>query len=295
MKLQQSYLDATDLGQNEWWRYVMGITLILTVWMTGSIMLLTTLLETGLAIQTEAQFEIIDPLLNYIVIHLPFGFWLLGLWLVMTLVHRRSLLTLISYQASIQYLRVLKSLGVWFILMVVPVLLALLQDPDWLRFTSHGSEWFKFLGFIVLLTPIQTTTEELFFRGYVIQGLGLLTRKTWLLCSISSFIFLVPHLGNPELSYGWLPLTLFYLCFGYLTAWITLKDDRLELAIGLHAANNLFPALLITYENATLETPALLTVDQVDATAIVLNFLIRAVAFGYLWFGLTRSSDKLTD
>jgi membrane protease YdiL (CAAX protease family) len=93
-----------------------------------------------------------------------------------------------------------------------------------------------------------TSAEELLFRGYLLQALGLRTRRTWLLVGISALVFGAMHMANTEVGAGPALIFTYYVGFGAFLALITLRDNRLELAIGAHAANNLFVALVV---NAT--------------------------------------------
>lgn len=78
------------------------------------------------------------------------------------------------------------------------------------------------------LTPLQTATEELLFRGYVMQGLSLLVKRPVAIAVISSVIFTLPHLANPEVARAPLLVPLQYVTIGLLLAAVTLRDGRLE-------------------------------------------------------------------
>jgi membrane protease YdiL (CAAX protease family) len=83
---------------------------------------------------------------------------------------------------------------------------------------------------------INAVAEELLFRGYILQGLGLLTQNRILLAIINGLLFMWIHVT----SMGW-DYTLLSQIFeiGFFCSIITLKSNGLELAIGMHAANNL--------------------------------------------------------
>ncbi len=263
---------------------------MLFTWFSCSLMMAQVAVALGW-ITFEAEAVILpDGLLGYTLSNLPFGFWCLGMMLSMSLIHRRSLLTLVRADQRIRWRRIAQGFGVWMALVTIPVVMALVRQFTLVEFDVDWGIWLRLVGLAVILTPLQTTTEELFFRGYVMQGLGLLSRNGLVLCVGSAILFTLPHLSNPEMVYGWWPLALYYFSFGILHAWLTLKDDGLELALGLHAANNLFAALFVTYENAVIETPALLSSSHVDGVALLLGFGIRAVAFSLLFFGLAQSS-----
>jgi membrane protease YdiL (CAAX protease family) len=162
--------------------------------------------------------------------------------------------------------------------------------PDAYEFSLEPLQWLAFLPLALILTPIQTTAEELFFRGYLMQGLGLINRHPLFLIGATSFLFLLPHLGNPELQRGVVWVGLSYWLWGVFFAAITLKDDRLELAMGSHAANNLFAALFINSADSVLPSPAIWTVEPGEPrVSLIYQFALSAL-FYYLFFGLGQST-----
>lgn len=89
------------------------------------------------------------------------------------------------------------------------------------------------------------------------QGIGLMTGKRWVPLVITSMIFGLLHLFNPEvekLGYG---IMVYYIGTGFFLGILTLMDEGLELAIGFHAANNLLTALLVTADWTAFQTESL--------------------------------------
>ena len=64
---------------------------------------------------------------------------------------------------------------------------------------------------------------------------------------------------------------------------IALRDGRLELAIGLHAANNVFLALVANYEGSALATAAVFTARELDPWYSLATLVAGGSAF-YWWF-----------
>ena len=64
---------------------------------------------------------------------------------------------------------------------------------------------------------------------------------------LSLVVFAVPHLMSPEMSTGSPLLAAFYFCLGAFFTVVTPRDNRLELALGAHAANNLLAALVVNH------------------------------------------------
>jgi len=138
----------------------------------------------------------------------------------------------------------------------------------------------------LIMTPIQTTSEEIFFRGYLVQAGSLISQNTIFLALFSGVLFTLPHIGNPEVSSNTAVVLLSYFVLGVFLTWISIKDGSIELAIGLHAANNLFAGLVITFPQSALQTPALFYTTHFDpvfnlVVEIVLCALFYLFAFGW--------------
>ncbi|MCL4561859.1 MAG: hypothetical protein M1281_14780, partial [Chloroflexi bacterium] len=66
------------------------------------------------------------------------------------------------------------------------------------------------------------------------------------------------------------------------------RDGRLELALGLHAANNLFTALFANYTGTVMPTPSLFTVNTLDAVYSVSAAFIGLMVFVLVFVGPFR-------
>ena len=108
------------------------------------------------------------------------------------------------------------------------------------------------------MIPIQTSVEELIFRGYLMQGFGILFKNRWGPLLSTSIIFGLLHLWNPEIDKLGFELIWYYIGTGLFLGIITLMDDGVELALGFHAANNLVTALLVTASWTAFQTESIL-------------------------------------
>lgn len=285
--MHTEYLDAVHQGKNDWWRYVLSGMLILFFWaFLGSLPWLMLGIdlpsETGGATASDR-----DRLVQYVLINLSFCCFWAGLFLAMKQIHQRRFRSLIHATARIRWRRLAQGCIVWLGLTAVTYSLEALSHPSQFSLTFRPGAWLAILPLALILTPIQAATEELFFRGYLLQGLSLLTRNRWLLIGSSTGIFGWLHLGNPEVAasshFFWLGLL--YFAFGAFLAVITLQDQALELAIGQHVANNLFLALIVRDQVSVLDTPAIVTrIVPPDARVEFVLFLLQAAAFYLIVF-----------
>lgn len=306
--MSQSYLDIARQGRNSWWRYLLGISTILFLWLIVggitslifvTILVTIPLVQRGLEsqelqqqLQQQIQQFMTTPSVGaYITVNIPSIFFCLGIFLVVIGLHRRSFRTIISADGSINYSHLFKGFFVWVIVSMIPIPIDYFFNSQNYVFNFNPTQWFLLLPIALVLTPIQTSAEEFFFRGYLLQGLGLITRQSLVLMIVSSVLFAVPHFANPEMQRGAVWLALIYLAFGVFLALITLKDNRLELALGVHAANNL-RFLFFNTKDSALPIPAIWMInDPGDPRLDLILFLVQAAIFYYVFFGRRRSIE----
>ena len=156
---------------------------------------------------------------------------------------------------------------------------------------------FKPLPFLILflmsivMIPIQTSVEELLFRGYLMQGFGVLFKNRWVPLLITSILFGLLHLWNPEIDKLGIHLIWYYIGTGLFLGVITLMDEGIELALGFHAANNLVTVLLVTASWTAFQTESLL-IDNAEPSlgkeliiTLAITYPLLAVVFAkkYRW------------
>jgi uncharacterized protein len=298
--MTNSFLDAARQGKSDWWRYLVGIVLIIFVGLVpggiavGLIAAILILQSGQLRFSTGEEFSIaFEKFLDsptipaYIVNHIPFLFFLLALIFVIKVLHGRPLITLVSSDRRFSFRRWWVGFGVWWLLTAGLEVVSYWLDPRSYVFNANPLHFFSFLfafvPLILLITPLQAMTEELFFRGYLIQGLGLLTRQPLLLRAIGGLLFAIPHFGNPEMLRGGIWMGLSYFALGVFWVHLTLKDNRLELALGGHTANNLYIALISNTTDSALKTPALFVSPEPPDPRMTFGVLLIMMAISH-WF-----------
>lgn len=128
-----------------------------------------------------------------------------------------------------------------------------------------------FLIVMVLTTPLQAIGEEVFFRGYLLQALGTITRSPWLAIIASALFFAFFHGGQN------LALFLSRFAFGLLGGWLVHRTGGLEAAVGAHVVNNLFAWTLAGATSSVAEVRAIDQVAWAQAFSDVLLFAIIAL------------------
>lgn len=267
------YLALADAGRNAWWRYLLGVAVIAASWLIGGSYAYQLVLHAPLGAATE-----------FVAVNASILTLLAGVVAAVELLHRRSWRTLVTPHARIDWRRMTQGAAVWAVLALAFSVIEHLLYPGRYAWSLDLARWLPFVLAALLLTPLQCAAEELVFRGYVLQGLGRWLRQPPALAVLSSVIFTLPHLYNPEVAaYGLAIMAANYFVMGLFLAGVALRDGRLELAIGAHAGNNLLLALVFSYDDSVFATESVFTAGALDPVYSLLTLLLSA-AFFYWWF-----------
>ena len=292
------FLAIAQTGKNEWWRYLLGILLTFFSWQVVGVVpfiLLAVFLQSDSSAETKfnpqtSKFEGVGPIFPYIALNLAFVCFLIGLYIAVRFIHQRRFITLVTPGNKINWSRILQGIGVWWILATLISVIESVISPGNYQLTFTPSRFLIFVPIALVLTSIQASTEELFFRGYLMQGIGLTTRKAIMPIVITSILFMLPHLLNPEVKAGFYLLATYYLLLALFLAFITVKDNSLELALAAHIGNNLFAVLFVNYTDSALPSPSVFTIQKIDPVYnLVSSFVIFA---GFYWFFFIRKTSE---
>ena len=213
------------------------------------------------------------------------GFFIVLGWTY--LIHRQSITSLTTSRAKIDWKRILFAFGLWGGVTVIFTLIDVYDSPEDYKLNFDISKFIPLAIVAILLIPLQTSFEEYLFRGHMMQGLGILTKNRWVPLFVTSVLFGLMHIANPEvekLVYG---LLVYYIGTGFFLGIMTLMDEGLELALGFHAANNLITALLVTADWTAFQTDSILR--DISEPTLGLDALIPVfVVFPVLLFVFSK-------
>ncbi len=305
--MPNAYIQLASQGRNHWWRYLAGSVFTLFLFVAGGTLTLG-MFVVYIANDSDPNTQVlppesvaagqpfivgVSPIVLYVVYNLAFLFFLIGIHLSLRFLHRRSFQTLITPANKISLRRVSQGFTVYFLLVVIEVIISYALSPREFTLNFRPGAFFSFLPVVAVLTSLQTSTEELFFRGYLLQGVGYRLGK-WMAILLSSILFMLLHLSNPEVTSqdSWVAvasLVIYYFLIGAVLAWITVKDSGLELALGVHAANNIATFLLVTSTNSVIPSPAVFVVSELKANfGIVISTALSLWIFSFVVFRLLR-------
>lgn len=290
-----NFIEQAYLGKNDWWRYILTLILIFIGWQfIGVIPLFAVALNKAegvddLIVSSQNAFADlgIDSNLYLFVVLLTFVFGLLALLFSVKKVHVRSLRSLITSRSSVDWNRVIYGFMFWFLISVLFLVIDYALHPEDFILNFKPVPFLILLVVAFLFIPLQTSFEELLFRGYLMQGLGIGFKSAAVPFLITSIGFGLMHSFNPEIEKLGSVILLYYIGTGFLFGIITLMDEGTELALGMHAANNIVAAVFVTVNWAAFQTEALFK-DVSEPSLDMYMFLPVFVVYPLVIYFLSR-------
>ena len=299
-KSSELFLSNARRGLNHWPRWLLGILLVLFMWQAVGAIPFFTVCEYLQNIEITqfqcdgTQITGDSVLLDYLLSNYMFIIGIIGVWIAVRVLHKKTLTQVVTGRKTFDYNRVVYAIWVGFLLHSALLILDVLFIHTEITFRSPSfSEYITFFLFAVVLTTYQAGFEEIFFRGYLLQGLSLIARNRVVITIVSSVLFVLPHLANPEpFEYGFAPYATSLFMFALFMTVVVLVDGGIELAIGYHALNNLWIGLIANTEVTALQTPSLLIVPieryamfpDVPVQLIVYIVFLVILNKKYKWF-----------
>ncbi|HEX9600303.1 MAG TPA: CPBP family intramembrane glutamic endopeptidase [Mariniflexile sp.] len=281
---------------HDWWRYLVGLVIVVIAVVIGQIPFTVAVMlkavkkgDNLFGMDETKMMTLLEPNLNLFLMLLSFAVGLLGLLLVVKYLHNQSLTSLTTSRKKIDWKRF------WFIFFVWGILSSGLVIADYFMSPGDYVINFKLIPFLILcviaiiFVPLQTSFEEYLFRGYLMQGIGVIVKNKWMPLLITSLVFGLLHLANPEVDKLGSVIMVYYIGTGLFLGIMTLMDEGMELALGFHAANNLFTALLVTADWTAFQTHSVLK-DMSDPTEMgfIEIFMPVFIVFPILLFILSK-------
>ncbi len=293
--------------KHDWWLYIAGIAIIVIAVILGqipyTIILIAKAVEAGLDLQNldmSQTMGLLDFNLNLFLMLLSFAAGLLGIFFVVKTLHKQTIKSLTTSRSKIDWSRFWFAFLFWGIISSGLVLADHYMSPENYVFNFKLVPFLILAAIAIVLVPLQTSFEEYLFRGYLMQGIGVLCKNKWVPLIFTSVLFGLLHIANPEVEKIGYILLVHYIGTGFFLGIITLMDEGLELALGFHAANNLFTALLVTADWTAFQTNSVLrdisdpeigSTEIFASVLVIYPILIFVFAKVYKW---NNWKDKLT-
>jgi membrane protease YdiL (CAAX protease family) len=291
---------------HDWWRYAVGILVVFVATQIGSIPFLIAavvkIMQEGGSINDLGDMSklmtILDSNLTLFLMLLSFAVGLAALLFMIKYLHKQPLIEATTTRKKIDWGRF------WFGFGLIAITTIILTGIDFYSNPQDYEVQFQLWPFLVLalivitFIPLQTSMEEYVFRGYLMQGIGVLAKNKWLPLVLTSVTFGLLHLANPEVEKLGNIIMVYYIGTGFLLGIMTLMDEGIELALGFHAGNNMIAALLVTADWTVFSTNSILKdisepevgIDIIIPVLILYPIFLFILARKYKW---TNWTEKL--
>lgn len=294
-----SFIQQAYKGKNDWWRYLLMLLWVFFGWQFIGVipLLLTAVIHS----ESISEFERssgnqfldlgIDSNLYLGFMIASFAIGLLFIFWGIKLIHQRGFKTLLTSRANFDWKRVFFAFGLWAIIALGLLALDYYTNPEAYLWNFKPLPFFILVIIALLLLPLQTSFEEILFRGYLLQGLGMLSKNRGVALILTSVLFGLLHIFNPEVEKLGYIIMIYYIGTGLLFGIATLLDEGLELALGMHAANNIVAAIFVTANWTVFQTDALLidtsepnlTMEMYIPVLIIYPIFLLILAKKYKW------------
>lgn len=297
------YIEQAYKGLTDWWRYLLGFFFIFFIWQLFSVIqgvfVFLKLSKDNLSPEEimlkmgdmDVLMDTLESNLNFFLLLFGFAGGFIAIIFVVKLFHSSKLKHLITSRPSIDWKRIGLSFGIITVLVLGSLIIDYKLSPDDYEWNFQPQKFLILAIIGIIMVPIQTTFEELLFRGYLMQGIGTAFKSRAAALIITSTLFGLMHVANPEVAKLGYQALIVYIGTGFLWGILTLMDEGLELAIGFHAANNLITALLVTADWTAFKTysifkytgePSLIS-DVYVPVLVMYPILILVFAKIYKW------------
>jgi membrane protease YdiL (CAAX protease family) len=237
--------------------------------------------------------------LTFVVLVGPLAFGLLLVLFWVKFIQGQTILSLTTSRSKIDWKRVFFSFFLWGSITTLMILVLYNTQPAYFVWNFKPEKFFIFLVLALFLIPMQTSFEEYLFRAHMMQGIGLATNNRLIPLIVTSVLFGLMHIANPEVGKIGYIIMVYYIGTGFFLGIITLMDEGLELALGFHAANNLVGALLVTADWTAFQTNSILKdisepsdgFDILMPVFVIFPILLFVFSKVYSW---TNWKQKLT-
>ena len=171
--------------------------------------------------------------------------------------HKQKLKDIFTYRKSMDWSRFFLAFFIWGGIALFQFIVSYFLSPQEYIFNFDFTSFLELLIVVLLIMPFQTSFEEVLFRGYLLQYVCWRGYRPITGIVITSVVFGLLHYANPEIDKMGNIALVYYILWGLFFSVLTVMDNGLELALGIHMVNNIFSVLLITADWTVFQTPSI--------------------------------------
>jgi len=268
-----TFLNNAAEGSNTWWKYLLTVIASLV----GGNIMAGIILGTLLVVLSIFSSGGIANLYNFItsVLNSPFSLVILvGIsytlsylffYICLRFLHHKSMIKVINTVSGIRWKILFKGLILWGLILLIFSLPNLILYPNTYQITYDSGKFPILLVICLVVFPLQASFEEVLFRGYLMQGFSLISKKPWLPLLITSLLFGIAHFFNGANLASNLSILTSAFVVGMMLGILTLAAEGIEYAMGVHIANNLYVAIFFNSTDSGIQgLPSVVTSQAAD-------------------------------
>lgn len=283
MFLKQSYQ-----GKNDWWRYLITFGIVLIAKSISEIPISVLAVKKAtenndlLNIRNYINADALDISNNhyFLLMFAPMVFVFGVLVLSMSLIHGYSFTQVFTAYKKFRWKNFFIAALLWMVLLAAVEFIHYFSNPEGYSINFKGTEFFVLVLISLVFVPFQACSEELYFRGNLLQGFGMLFKSRFAAIILTGALFGFMHFGNPEVAkFGVVPSMIQYVGFGILLGIVVVMDGGMEMAFGMHTINNIYLVSLVSYSGSVIKTSSLILTSDINVIIMTVGFLCAAVIY----------------
>ncbi|AIS31777.1 CPBP family intramembrane glutamic endopeptidase [Methanobacterium formicicum] len=296
-----TFLDNASEGSNSWWKYVLtvimslvGGSLVAGIILGILLVVLSIFSSGGIAnIYDFITSALSSPFSLVILVGISYTLSYLFFYICLRFIHHKHLLNVINTVSGVRWKLLFKGLILWALILFIFSLPDLIINPGSYQITYNSGNFLILLVICLLVFPLQASFEEILFRGYLMQGFSLISKKPWIPLLITSVLFGIVHFFNGTSLTSDLSIVASTFVVGMMLGVLALADNGIESAMGVHIANNLYVALFFNSTDSGLQGLPSVVTSQAAEPFSGLFFLILASILMIVILFWNRKEDVL--
>jgi membrane protease YdiL (CAAX protease family) len=296
-----TFLDNASEGSNSWWKYVLtvimslvGGSLVAGIILGILLVVLSIFSSGGIAnIYDFITSALSSPFSLVILVGISYTLSYLFFYICLRFIHHKHLLKVINTVSGVRWKLLFKGLILWALILFILSLPDLIINPGSYQITYNSGNFLILLVICLLVFPLQASFEEILFRGYLMQGFSLISKKPWIPLLITSLLFGIVHFFNGTSLTSDLSIVASTFVVGMMLGILALADNGIESAMGVHIANNLYVALFFNSTDSGLQGLPSVVTSQAAEPFSGLFFIILASILMIVILFWNRKEDVL--
>ena len=290
------FLNNAHEGKNTPMSYFITIVITLIGGSVAAIIFIVLLLLLyslipGIDAQTQLYNIGDNSFIILILVGLVYSLYALLFYLCIRFIHKKNFHILINIGKTVKWKKILLGAGLWTAIIGFFTIISLLYQGNSFTINFNYTSFIYLIILSLLVFPLQASFEEIFFRGYLMQGFSLIFKKPVFSLILTTVIFGSIHYFNGTSISNSISIVISAMILGLMLGIIVLGENGLETAMGAHIANNMFVAIVLNSSDSGMgNLPSLITAQSTNPySGIPLLLLMAAIMLAILFWN--RKSD----